>query len=245
MVTIERGPYQEVIEIMRGLVHDEYKLNDIAHQIDHADTVAVRAIEYTETAIDMHYPELKPMILHSMTIMAIIAAYAHDVRCYIDRDIHHILGGQWCLDNKAALMRLFSLNEDNIKCIAVACSEHRASFKDVHTYLLSEIISCADRGRPSMDVKEYYGRSYIYSRDKLGSSIEQAIEHSVKHTTEKFGLNGYVNYPNLYRAMFRDDLETYATRIEECSKVIADDKEHWEQCEARYQRMLAKRNSLK
>ncbi len=225
---------------MRSIVVDEYHLNDAAHQIEHADKVAANAIKCCEFAADRGL--INPIALSHITNMAIVAAYAHDVRCYVDRDTHHELGGQWVRDTSDAIKAMFGFSDRDIEYIALACTQHRASFKGKHANILCEIISCADRGAPATDPFDYFSRSYVFARDKFNADATSAAKHAFGHIFDKFGPEGYVNYPPLYYSLYEDKLSEFYTKLEEFRSNGLNHPtllERLDKCEAKYQEYLA------
>lgn len=210
---------------MRDWLKPIYEHNDIAHQIDHIDTVVNNVIDICQRI---------PVEPAEMTC-AIIAAYYHDICCQDSREFHHSLAAitvhrEWF--HLVALLpkRLHASylhNYDYCKLIANACFEHRASFKGLYTSVVSEIVACADRGRPVTDAT-LYRRSYLYGRCNAALNHDDACKYAIEHIRDKYGNKGYVKYPELYMTLYADELAEQRAWVERATmKDIAEVAETW------------------
>lgn len=186
-------------QIIRDFVLSFYKENDLAHQIDHADDVCDLALKLNETL------EVKEEVT-----LVIMAAYFHDIFAK-DREVHHELSYNYVSEMQNEI--LSDLSDEDRKKVAMACLEHRSSFHDTFYSPISEIITSADRGYPNLaNNLERSKRFWISKHEANEASAER---HARDHMKEKYGANGYANYPLLYRRYFKRELEMMQQEIED------------------------------
>ncbi len=181
---------QELLEFRRAVrtfYEPFYKDGDLAHQIDHADSVCDLALEMNK--------ECDPKLI-------ILAAYIHDIFNATDRKNHNKLAYEYVLEANDKFLK--ELSKEELLQVAHAVLEHRASFQGEFYSKLSEIISSADRGKP--DIKEVVIRSLQFN----GNNIKDAYHHIKR----KYGSNGYANYPKSYREYFRKELIEFQKRVD-------------------------------
>lgn len=167
-----------------------YHNNDSAHRYDHAEDVMKLALTINakmDWGID-------PRLI-------IVAASLHDAFTD-DRKHHHILGYEFVISHRDAILDTFS--EEDIVLIATAIKEHRGSFKGVLSSTLSDCISAADRGPCDFDIM--FERSLKYNKGN--------VDEVNKHLIEKFGYGGYAKYPDSYQTIFKKELKILKDRIE-------------------------------
>lgn len=174
-----------------------YENKDAAHGLDHVDGVAMTACNIIDSLSD--YNEYRP---------AIIAAYAHDIFCE-NREHHHDLSARWVRENAEILHNLFEMEVSDIEDIANACREHRASYTDKYSSVLSQVISAADRGYP--DLEQMTRRSLKFHSQSSFDVAVRAVHH---HIPDKYGADGYARYPAIYGQFYRDALVQLHTDIE-------------------------------
>ena len=143
-----------------------------------------------------------------------IAAY-HDIGHYIDAKNHEKVSSEILLaDNN--LKKYFSLDE--IKIMAEAVYDHRASMDGDPRSIYGKIVSSADRNTL---VNEPLKRTYAYRlRNHPEYSLEEIIEESRKHILDKFGKNGYA----LKKMYFED--EDYKLFLQVITK-LAENKDEF------------------
>ncbi len=181
---------QELLEFrreVRTFYEPFYKDGDLAHQIDHADSVCNLALEMNK--------ECDPKLI-------ILASYIHDIFNAADRKNHNQLAYKYVLEANDKFLK--ELSKKELLQVAHAVLEHRASFQGEFYSKLSEIISSADRGKP--DIKEVVIRSLQFN----GNNIKDAYHHIKR----KYGSNGYANYPKSYREYFRKELIEFQKRVD-------------------------------
>ena len=165
-----------------------YDDGDKAHQIDHADSVCDLALE-----INQEYDEK----------LVILASYLHDMYNAVNRPTHDALGFEYVLRGEDKFLR--ELSKEEIFQLAYAVLEHRGSFKGRFYSTLSAIISSADRGLPDLD--------FIVIRSmKFNDENAQDV---FEHVHDKYGKNGYANYPDMYKRMFGKELEAFMKLADE------------------------------
>lgn len=205
---------------IRNLVLENYTHNDIAHRIDHADTVAEEAVKI---CVSLKLPK-------DVFALSVIAAYLHDVQCHVDRKHHHVLAHSWTYRNAKRIMSECPLVESikDIEAIANACYEHRSSYKGAYSSVVSEVVAAADNGAPECDLS-LYRRSYMYCRATANGSKQEAIMHALTHIKDKYGVKGYSKYSPVYIKMYDDALVNRMNWIELVSEEeIAEQAEVWE-----------------
>lgn len=191
---------------MKKLIHElvaytggMYARNDRAHQIGHVASVGKLA-----TTLN------RDLGLGLDDRLLLIAAYMHDIfnRC---RDHHHDIAADYVLGMWKHIPG--NLTVEEARTVADAVREHRASYKGEFSSLYSEVISAADRGRPTT-ANVLLERSILYGIDRLGLTQEAALCAAIQNTKEKYGTNGYVNYPPLYRRMFAFEIERLQKEVD-------------------------------
>lgn len=188
------------IDLLRNCIFS-ITLNDPAHNLDHIYQVCKLGLELADKA------KLTP----NEKRLAIAGCLMHDLGCRYDRDTHHLISYGLVYDHIAAYAPK-SFTPDEVKEIAVACLEHRASNKTRPTTNISEVVSLADRGEP--DLKLYIRRA-IQHRKGDGLSKEEMIDEVLAHLIDKFGIDGYCweSYPPLGLVIYKTEWEEFKTAI--------------------------------
>lgn len=179
------------IDLLRNCVYS-ITLNDPAHNLDHVFGVCKAGLELAD----------KAGLTDKEKRLAVAGCLMHDLGCRYDRDTHHIISFGLVFDRIAGLAPK-SFTPDEVKTIAIACLEHRASSKTKPTNKVSEIVALADRGEPDLPL---YIRRAIQHRKEDGLTKEEMIDEVHKHLIDKFGLDGYCweSYPPLGLEVFKD-----------------------------------------
>lgn len=181
---------------------DKWELNDKAHREEHFEEVFQCGL-HINNVLGMGYDE--KAILY--------AAYFHDMFAW-SRVNHHDLSYHWMLGTDHPLVVL-NFNTKQIKAIAWACRQHRASFEGKFEFKFCELINSADRGFPG-DVPAMLQRAIQYRvKNHPDMSEDQRVVESIKHLKEKFGPRGYARYPQMYRDVFGEQLEAQRQQIME------------------------------
>jgi len=172
-----------------------YKLNDAAHQPDHALVVMAEASD-----IIAHQPELEKWRKQIM-----LGCLFHDTHCHVDRDMHHLLGAEHAIEALSPHAADYGLSRADIYLIGQAVLEHRASWKYPRINPVSNAVASADRGYP--DLQKYIRRAVQYRYKRMTMiNINTVIDESIEHMVEKFGDGGYAweSYPT-YAAIMHGD----------------------------------------
>lgn len=204
--TLEHG-YRMLRDHLIEIYTPFYAMNDRAHQITHVISVCDLAVEINDS--------LELSLSNSILVGA---ALTHDL-FNNNRELHHELALSYLKNNGIDWLDEFSTEDRRL--MAHAAGEHRASFKGTYTSLYSEVIAAADRGAPN--VRSAIIRCAMYGVDKLGFRGEKLYTHVISHMKDKFGVNGYATYPELYTEFFGDRLVEYRKYLDNVTKEIIDD----------------------
>ena len=181
-------------------IFPKYKNNDFGHNLDHIKYVIDRSLKFASEVDNINF-----------NMVYVIAAY-HDIGHYIDAKNHEKISAEIVLrdDN---LREFFT--EDEIKTIADAIYDHRASMDGEPRTVYGKIVSSADRNT-LVDVT--LKRTYAYRVEhNPNDSLDEIIEESRQHVIKKFGKKGYAT-----EKMFFEDLE-YKKFLEDISN-LAENK---------------------
>ena len=177
-------------------------LNDEGHNIEHVNYVRNRSKKFASNIEGIN-----------MDMVDVIAVY-HDVGHSIDAKNHEKVSADILLSDEY-LRNFFS--EDDIKVMAEAILDHRAS-KDIEPRsIYGCIVSSADR---NTSVDQLLKRTYSYRLKHMpNASIDYIIEESRKHAIDKFGENGYAT-----EKMYFEDAE-YEEFLLNVQKLVSDKEE--------------------
>ena len=169
-----------------------YRINDGAHQIEHALDVLNNLLHINSLLKETDNIKL-----------LIISAMYHDIYSNkIDRSKHHILASEYVLKDKYINS---ILSKEDVKLVSTMILEHRASFKGERSNMLSDMMSTADLGKPEIGPK--INRSIKYHNGNANGVIQ--------HLKDKFGYNGYANYSDLYLRIYQKDIEKMQQDVED------------------------------
>lgn len=193
--------------MLRQHVKPMYDTHDGGHQIDHADTVAEESLYVAD---QYGLPEKEIPLLYA-------AAFLHDVGIGIaGREQHHIGSYEYVKHNTGCVRLLnnwFSKSEQ--LTIAIACREHRASYKGAFTTDISMLLSCSDRGRPN--IAHYMQRGIAYRITHFPElSRDENVKQTIEHITDKFSRNGYAakRMSPFYKRIYRKELELFYDEVD-------------------------------
>jgi hypothetical protein len=185
------------LSILRNAIRSQFKdawaLNDKGHQEEHYETVFQCGLRINDAIGGRYDPRLIMM-----------AAYFIDMFAW-SRINHHEMSHLYVSTTDHPLIAKLSKQERNM--LAIACLQHRASFKGRFSHEFAELISAADREFPG-DIQQMLGRAIDY-RAKWNPEMSPATRKSeaIKHLKEKFGTGGYGRYPAMYELAFKGELE--------------------------------------
>ena len=188
---------KELIEYVNSKIKPLYLSNNYGgHDWKHILDVTKRSFELIK--------EFKLVVDPNMVY--IIAVY-HDIGYYKDADNHEQVSSDMLLAD-AELKRFF--NDEEIRIMAEAVYDHRASLEYEARSVYGKLVSSADR---AIDVDVMLERSIAYQSEKHkdeNPSIEDVIEYSYKKLNSKYGNGGYA------KMYFPDDkYQNYLARMNE------------------------------
>lgn len=155
-------------------IFPSYKQNDLGHNINHIKYVIKRSLKFAKEVTDIN-----------MNMVYTIAAY-HDIGHYIDAKNHEKVSSEILLKDEK-LKEFFTTEE--IKTMAEAVYDHRASLKGEPRSIYGKIVSSADRNT-LIDIP--LKRTYAYRIEHNSyETLDEIIEESRQHIIKKFGKNGY------------------------------------------------------
>lgn len=168
----------ELKEYINSNVFPEYNKNEIAHGIEHINTVIRRSFELIkQNKLEVNYD-----------IVYAVASY-HDIGHHIDRKRHEIISAEIMSEDKN-LNKFFS--SDELRIIKEAIEDHRASAKTEPRSIYGKIVSSADRNNT---IEECLERPYYYAKkQKPEASDKELFNDSFIHLNLKFGENGYAKF---------------------------------------------------
>lgn len=187
MINIELKKYIE------ECIFPNYKNNDLGHGLDHIYYVINRIIQFAKKVPNINFD-----------MVYTIATY-HDIGHYVDSKNHEQVSSIMLLEDYN-LKKFFS--EEELKIMADAIFDHRASLKGEPRSVYGKIVSSADR---NTSINVVLMRTYEYrKKHNSNQTLEQIIEESRKHILDKFGKSGYAK-DKIY---FEDkDYETFLKEI--------------------------------
>lgn len=209
---------QQIRDRVRAWVLPFYERNDDAHLIDHADMVMEESIKIMSKLVAVKLPTTTqinhkfriinaPLEFHVDHVeLVIMAVYCHDMLCAASRDEHHELAYLKVLASKEKVEECLGreCTQTELELIALACYEHRSSYKGTRVSIISEIVAAGDRGEPVTSLSTYR-RSYVYSRSMFKTTHEEACVHCFNHIREKFIER--CPYPKLTQMYYADTIK--------------------------------------
>ena len=170
-------------------------LNDEGHNREHVNYVRRRSKKFASNIDGIN-----------MDMVDTIAVY-HDVGHSIDAKNHEKVSASILASDKN-LREFFS--EEEIKVMAEAVEDHRASKNSEPRSIYGRIVSSADR---NTSVDQVLKRTYSYRLKHMpDASIDEIIEESRKDAIDKFGVEGYA----VDKMYFSDDeYEVFLKKIQE------------------------------
>ena len=188
---------KELQEYIEKNIFPSYDKNDLGHNIDHIKYVIDRSLKFAKHVEKINYD-----------MVYTIAAY-HDIGHYIDAKNHEKVSSEMLLADKK-LKDFFS--DEQVKTMAEAVYDHRASMEGEPRSIYGKIVSSADRNTL---VDNILKRTYAYRlKHNPDYTLEQIIEDSRKHVSDKFGKKGYAS-----EKMYFDDPD-YKKFLEEISSLV-------------------------
>jgi uncharacterized protein len=155
-------------------IFPSYEKNDLGHNLEHIKYVINRSLKFASTIEEINY-----------NMVYVIAAY-HDIGHHIDAKNHEKISSNILLEDEY-LKEFFT--EQELKIMADAICDHRASLECEPRSIYGKIVSSADRNTL---IDEPLKRTYAYRiKHNTNDKLSKIIEDSRKHILDKFGEEGY------------------------------------------------------
>lgn len=183
-------------------------LNDRGHREEHFDDVLKTGLHINE-ALNLGFDEK----------LIVLVAYFHDMFAW-SRNNHQLMSAHWVRTTDHKFFA--SLSEEERELVALACEEHRASYRGEYSHLFCELMASADRGFPKLDMTDRIQRSVIFRIDRVGMSEEEAYIDSIKHVIEKYGRGGYARLPAMYMKAFESEIQQFYDEVDRLSLTIKE-----------------------
>ena len=186
---------QELKKYIEENILPTYEKNDKGHNLEHINYVTNRSLKFADNIKDINYD-----------MVYTIASY-HDIAHHIDAKNHEKLSSEILINDKN-LKKFF--DEEQIKIMAEAVYDHRASLETEPRSIYGKIISSADR---NTDIDNILRRTYQYRiKHNPEYSLEEIIEESKQHIIDKFGHKGYavekMYFKDIEYEKFLNDVKT-------------------------------------
>jgi len=202
---------KEINEDLKRYIEKEvfpyYEKNDIGHNLSHITYVIDRSMKFASLVDDINLD------------MVYTIAAMHDIAVYIDRDNHEKLSAEMLLNDKN-LRKFF--DEEQIKIMAEAVEDHRASKDSEPRSIYGKIISSADR---FVTIEGIMRSTHSYTLEFLPEvDWDQMVETSYSYIKKKYGKNGYAKsyIPNPDYDSFLEEVEKYLNDRELFSKKLLE-----------------------
>ena len=186
---------QELKKYIEENILPTYEKNDKGHNLEHINYVTNRSLKFADNIKDINYD-----------MVYTIASY-HDIAHHIDAKNHEKLSSEILINDKN-LKKFF--DEEQIKIMAEAVYDHRASLETEPRSIYGKIISSADR---NTNIDNILRRTYQYRiKHNPEYSLEEIIEESKQHIIDKFGHKGYavekMYFKDIEYEKFLNDVKT-------------------------------------
>lgn len=196
---------KELKEYIENNIFPEYNKNDEGHNFDHIKYIIERSLKFAKTVQDIN-----------VDMVYTIATY-HDLGHHIDQKNHEKISSEMLL--KDDMLKQF-FTEEEIKIMADAVYDHRASMEEEPRTIYGKIISSADR---NVDITSLLKRTYSYRKKaNPNASLDEIIKESRQHLIDKYGSYGYAK-----EKMYFDDPD-YQHFLEDI-KNLTNDKEKFKE----------------
>ena len=193
---------EQLKEYIEENVFPSYEKNDLGHNLEHIKSVIERSFIFADRVEGIDYD-----------MVYTIASY-HDIGHYIDAKNHEKVSADMLL-NDSNLKKFFT--DEQMKVMAEAVYDHRASLEGEPRSIYGKIVSSADRNTIlEIPLKRTYAYTVAHNPN---FTIEQIIEESRQHLLNKFGKKGYAT-----EKMYFEDLE-YKKFLEDITKLAENEKE--------------------
>ena len=170
--------------------------------------------EHIQDVINRSFELMKNFNLDINPNMVYVIAVYHDIGYRQDPDNHEQVSSEIFLQDKN-IHKFF--NEEEIKIIAEAIVDHRASLEYEARSTYGKLVSSADR---AIDVDNMLKRSIAFQSEKHKAenpSVQDIIDYSYKKLSSKYGNGGYA------KMYFPDD--KYQEYLNKMNKLFSDKSE--------------------
>ena len=170
--------------------------------------------EHIQDVINRSFELMKKFNLDINPNMVYVIAVYHDLGYKQDPDNHEQVSSEMFLQDKK-IHKFF--NEEEIKTIAEAIVDHRASLEYEARSTYGKLVSSADR---AIDVDNMLKRSIAFQSEKHKAenpSVQDIIDYSYKKLSSKYGSGGYA------KMYFPDD--KYQEYLDKMNKLFSDKSE--------------------
>ena len=167
--------------------------------------------EHIQDVINRSFELMEKFTLDINPNMVYVIAVYHDIGYKQDPDNHEQVSSEMFLKDKN-IHKFFTKEE--IKIIAEAIVDHRASLEYEARSTYAKLVSSADR---SIDVDDLLKRSIAYQTEKHKEenlSVQDIIEYSYKKLSSKYGSGGYA------KMYFPDN--KYKEFLEKMNRLVSD-----------------------
>ena len=190
---------KELQKVVYNFVKPHYDLTEKGHNMTHIKYVVDRSLKFAKQVKD---------IVINLNMVYTIAMF-HDTGHHIDRKTHEMLSSQILLECKE-LTKFFT--NEQIRIMAEAVCDHRASSKNEPRSIYGKIVSTADRNN---SVEQCLIRSYTTTKRLYPNFDEEQVYNDCYNVlNRKFGVNGYAKF------YFKD--EEYENFLKEIRVLLAD-----------------------
>ena len=196
---------EELKKYIEEYIFPEYEKNDGGHNLAHIKYVINRSLKFASTVDNINYD-----------MVYTIASY-HDIGHHIDAKNHEKVSADMLLAD-TNLKKFFK--DEEIKTMAEAVHDHRASLEGEPRSIYGKIVSSADR---NTRIEVILKRTYAYRiKHNPNDSFEEVLEDSRQHALEKFCKGGYATekmyFEDLDYKKFIEDIDALANNKEEFRK---------------------------
>lgn len=205
---VSKEVLNDCIATLKMMFGIHYLLNDPAHRTEHFHYVFFTGCHLNKVVKTPYH-----------TLAVLLVAYLHDLFAW-SRENHHELSHLFVVgtENKhiVEMMNMIAAEnkngwdlEETRRQIAMACLQHRASFKGEFYSEFCELMNSADIGAPET-VERTILRSLKYSLSKFPTLTEEEhYERVASHMEEKFSSKGYLRLPALYMKCFATEVADF------------------------------------
>lgn len=191
---------QDLQKYLEENILPQYTSFQNGHDLEHIKYVINRSLKFAKTIPNINYD-----------MVYTIAVY-HDLGYIIDKKTHELISAKILLkDNNLEIF----FNKSQIKIMAEAIEDHRASSNHEPRTIYGKIVSSADRNNTVLQCL-HRTHAFYKSGNPNASNIE-SCENSYDVLKRKFGFNGYAKF------YFKD--EEYENFLSEIRKLLNNKNE--------------------